>query len=376
MHVVVNAVSAHQGGIVTYTKNLVRYLPPGEARATVFVPQDFPGIPETEATVLRRTDAGGFGVVRRTLWEQFVWPTIVRRERANVLFSSANYGVLATRTPQVLLVQGEISFNPVYRRYIVPRLTLVERQAFALRRRLVALSAFASDVVVFPSRTSMESVLDDHPSLADRSVVNYLAANDQFSAARPSRAWCEDGKLKMLYVSIYYPHKDPLTLQRSIGHLRRMGIPAEARISMNSSDFQGWSTGPAELSAMIVAEQTGPVTMGRIHHTEVRNAMTSHDVLVSPSIAETFGFPLVEAMGLGLPLVIADTAIHREICGDAALYFTPGSSHDLAERVRELNADPGLRALCASRGKARVKEQFTWEQHMKILIDCFKKVGR
>lgn len=222
----------------------------------------------------------------------------------------------------------------------------------------------------------MESVLDDHPSLAGRSVVNYLAANDQFSAARPSRAWCEDGKLKMLYVSIYYPHKDPLTLQRSIGHLRRMGIPAEARISMDPGDFQGWSTGPAELSAMIVAEQTGPVTMGRIHHTEVRNAMASHDVLVSPSIAETFGFPLVEAMGLGLPLVIADTAIHREICGDAALYFTPGSSHDLAGRVRELDADPELRALCASRGKARVKERFTWEQHMNILIDCFKKAGR
>lgn len=375
MHVVVNAVSAHQGGIVTYTKTLVRDLPANDIQTTVFVPADFPGVPQAHHVAIRRTDAGGYGPISRTLWEQFVWPRTVRRQKADVLYSSANYGVLATSIPQVLLVQGEISFNPLYRREILPRLTVWERKAFALRRRLVALSAFASDMVIFPSRTAMESVLLDYPKLADRAVVNYLAVADQFRADVAARPWRSDGTLRLLYVSIYYPHKDPLTLQRAIGHLRRGGLDVEARISMDAADFRNWSTGPAELSALITAEQTSPLTMGRIHHTEVRAAMLAHDVLVSPSIAETFGFPLVEAMGIGVPLVVADTPIHREICGDAALYFAPGNSHALAETIGRLDADPDLRARHVELGRTRVKSTFTWEQHMQTLVDCFRKVA-
>ena len=102
--------------------------------------------------------------------------------------------------------------------------------------------------------------------------------------------------------------------------------------------------------------------------------MADHDVLVFPSLTETFGFPLVEAMAVGVPVVAADTPIHREICGDAALYFEPGNPEDVCARLLELDAEADLRARCRERGKARVTERFTWERHMRALIDCFKTV--
>lgn len=375
MQVVVNAVSAHQGGIVTYTKNLVRYLPAAGAEAVIYAPLDFPGIPVPDGVQIKRIEAGGYGNPRRFLWEQLVWPQIVRETGAKILFSSANYGVLQRCAPQVLLVQGEISFNPFYRRHVLPRLSRAERASFALRRKLVLMSAHASDLVIFPSQTSMESVLQDAPSLQGKSVVNFLAVNESFHDAEPRRTWREDGCLRLLYVSIYYPHKDPLTLQRAVGHLQRRGMEVQARISMDPSDFTNWSIGPAELIPLLVAEQAGTVVMGRIHHTEVRDVMANHDVLVSPSLAETFGFPLVEAMGFGIPVIVADTAIHHEICGDVALYFTPGSSHELCERILELDANPELRARCRDRGKARVRANFAWDKHMSGLVDCFRRVA-
>lgn len=375
MKVAVNAVSAHQGGIVTYTKSLIGYLPQAGAEATIFAPVDFPGVPIPPGIELKRIPAGTYGIVRRALWEQIVWPAIVRDSGAQALFSSANYGVFRAPIPQVLLIQGEISFNPVYRREILPRLSVAERESFALRRRLVALSARAADLVIFPSQTAMESVLDDYPDLRGKSVVNYLAVSDSFRQVRSTRPWRADGTLRLLYVSIYYPHKDPLTLQRAAGHLRRRGIPTVARISMEPADFAAWSTGPAELMALLVAEQSGPVVMGRIHHSEVQTAMATHDVVVSPSIAETFGFPLVEAMAAGIPVIVADIPIHREICGDAALYFEPGCSHSLLDRLLELDSQPALREHCMTRGRERVKERFTWQQHMSNLVDCFRKAA-
>lgn len=376
MKVVVNAVSAHQGGIVTYTKSLIGYLPQAGADATIFAPIDFPGVPIPEGIEIKRASAGTYGILRRAVWEQAVWPAIVRDSGAQVLFSSANYGVFRPAIPQVLLIQGEISFNSVYRREILPRLSIFEQESFALRRRLVGLSARTADLVVFPSRTAMESVLDDYPDLRTKSVVNYLAVSDSFRHVRSTRSWRADGTLRLLYVSIYYPHKDPLTLQRAAGHLQRRGIPTIARISMEPGDFKTWSTGPTELTALLVAEQSGPVVTGRIHHTEVQSVMANHDVVVSPSIAETFGFPLVEAMAAGIPIVVADVPIHREICGDAALYFDPGCSHSLADRILELDSESTLRERCISRGRERVKESFTWQQHMSILVDCFRKVAK
>ena len=42
-------------------------------------------------------------------------------------------------------------------------------------------------------------------------------------------------------------------------------------------------------------------------------------------MSETFGHPLIEAMATAVPIVASDTQVHREVCGDAAIFF-PGLS--------------------------------------------------
>src|SRR5207244_9471275 len=68
------------------------------------------------------------------------------------------------------------------------------------------------------------------------------------------------------------------------------------------------------------------------------------DIFVSPSLVESFGYPLVEAMAHGLPVVAADTEVNREICAEAALYFTPRSPEDLTRAVGQQAGDAALRA--------------------------------
>ena len=62
--------------------------------------------------------------------------------------------------------------------------------------------------------------------------------------------------------------------------------------------------------------------MGRIEHEDLSSVLTQYDAFVFPSMAETFGFPMVEAMRAGVPLVVSDIPVHREVCGDAAAYFS------------------------------------------------------
>ncbi len=66
---------------------------------------------------------------------------------------------------------------------------------------------------------------------------------------------------------------------------------------------------------------------------------TSSTCLVMPSVCETVCLPLLEAMAMGLPIIVADLPYAREICGDAALYFQPSRADELAAQILELSTN-------------------------------------
>ncbi|CAN0465066.1 unnamed protein product, partial [Discosporangium mesarthrocarpum] len=357
-------------GIVTYTLNLIRHMRKSGLSGKVYVPPAFlerMDEYDRDGVKLIKVDLSRIGSLRRLFWEQLNWRRVVRDSGASVLYSSANYGLLRPPIPQILMIQGEISFNPYYQEAVLPRLSWLERLGFALRRHLVRWSMRHSDIVLFPSETAMKSVVSDDPALAEKSRVNYLCAEDELKIHPSTRTWREDGVLKTLYISVYYPHKDPHTLVRGIRKLRESGTNAATRITMKDQDFTHWSSGPRELKKLLAPENNDFVTLDHIPHKDIDSELKRHDVLVSTSLAETFGFPLVESMAAGVPVVATDVPIHREICGDAALYFMPGDSDDLAKQLMKLDGDPDLRVTLTQRGQARVSKMYGWSQHLEIL---------
>lgn len=62
---------------------------------------------------------------------------------------------------------------------------------------------------------------------------------------------------------------------------------------------------------------------------------------VSPSFAEGFGYPPLEALQCGTPPVLSDIPAHRWVCGDAALYCDPYDVNDIADKIRRLVVDDG-----------------------------------
>lgn len=79
------------------------------------------------------------------------------------------------------------------------------------------------------------------------------------------------------------------------------------------------------------------------------------------SFYEGFGFPAVEAMHLGTPLLLADIPVLREVAGDAALYAPPGDPDAWADAAERLLADRRLAAELVARGRRRAAD-FTWER--------------
>jgi glycosyltransferase involved in cell wall biosynthesis len=81
--------------------------------------------------------------------------------------------------------------------------------------------------------------------------------------------------------------------------------------------------------------------------------------LVVPSLYEGFGLPLIEAMACGCPVVASNSSSLPEVADNAALFFDPYSSEELARKLRRVITEPDLRHQLAGKGLERA-ELFSW----------------
>jgi glycosyltransferase involved in cell wall biosynthesis len=95
------------------------------------------------------------------------------------------------------------------------------------------------------------------------------------------------------------------------------------------------------------------------------------DIFVYPSVVESFGHPLIEAMAQGLPIVAADVPINREICRDAALFFDPFNPGACAATIEALLDNHDLRAEM-SRRSLRRSQDFHWHEHISRLVELLR----
>jgi len=374
MRILINAMSARRGGITTYTRNLIDALDERGIEAVVAVPPDLhQKRPKSTVSV----KASEFGPVKRLFWEQTIWRHYVRRYAPDVLFSSANFGLFWSPVPQVLLLREGGLFDPFYLANVAPAQGVKVALMRSIRRRLMLASARHADQIVVPSESMKAALLSWAPELASKCHANlYGTLNDIYRPDGVARVWRGDGILRLLYVSVYYPHKNPGLVAEAVRLLNHAGTRAHATITMNLEDVRNTRGGALDYRQIDRAHRHGDLTLGSRSYDSLPELYRSHDVFVFPSVSETFGHPMAEAMSVGLPIVVADTSVAREICGDAALYFKPFSSRDLQSRLVELDADPNLRATMVARARDRALKLYKWSDHVDRLITLFEQLAR
>jgi len=96
-------------------------------------------------------------------------------------------------------------------------------------------------------------------------------------------------------------------------------------------------------------------------------------VFVFPSLYEGFGFPPLEAMASGAPVITSNVSSLPEVVGDAALLIDPLDSGAIAQAIRRVLLDSDLREDLRQRGLRRVKE-FSWERSVRRVREIYDEV--
>ena len=94
---------------------------------------------------------------------------------------------------------------------------------------------------------------------------------------------------------------------------------------------------------------------------------------VFPSLSEGFSITPLEAQSAGVPVLISDIPVHREIFGDSAAYFNPKSNIDLTEKMYEIYKNQSFREQLIQRGNENVKK-YSWRKMAEETLNIYKDV--
>jgi glycosyltransferase involved in cell wall biosynthesis len=97
--------------------------------------------------------------------------------------------------------------------------------------------------------------------------------------------------------------------------------------------------------------------------------------LVHPSIVEGFGLTVLEAMACGCPVVLSDIPPHRELVGNAGVFFSPDAVSSGKAHVVSLIKNPAKRTALVKKGLVRARA-FRWEQTAKLTAEVYRDTLR
>jgi glycosyltransferase involved in cell wall biosynthesis len=114
---------------------------------------------------------------------------------------------------------------------------------------------------------------------------------------------------------------------------------------------------------------------GRVDYARAPLYLCAGDVALSPKISATeANGKLFNYLACGLPTLVFDTPVNREILGDAGVYALFGDAADFADRLESLLRDDTLRAELAARSREKAVQEHSWETRARQLAEIYAKV--
>ena len=276
-----------------------------------------------------------------------------RSEHSADVFHSSYYTAALTPVPSVLTVQD----------MIVERFTDYFHSRWAdeeVRRKRASIEA--ATILITGSDDTSAELKAFFPKLADR-VMTVHHGVDHIPAAPGPRAGAT-GEPYALFVGDRGGYKNFRTVLEALGGRE---WPADLPLVVIGSE-------PRENERALVDRLGVRIRfVGRVDEAMLRQHYSAASATIVPSLAEGFGFPVLEAQRAGCPVVCSDIGVFREIAGDSAVFFDPVRPDDLGQAVARARDSADAARLSAA-GLAN-SARFTWERSAALTAEAYRRAA-
>jgi len=187
------------------------------------------------------------------------------------------------------------------------------------------------------------------PNAGDRSLSVFLKDHQ----LRP--VFGGEGPVTVLCIAAAYPHKNTILVADVAQELKALAPSFRCRFLLTldpqSTEWRRLAERTRRLAVSDQVQNLGPVKVQ-----DLPGVYEQSDLVLQPSLLETFSATYVEAFETQRPLVASRLSFAEEVCGDAAMYFDPTCARECAQAILRLAHDPEVRGALVSRGTKRLLE--------------------
>lgn len=356
----------HDGGVKVYTCELLKELLAAKARHEIVLLYRNPARLGMYAGIdgVREVVLEGNSIV---YWDQIRVPRAIRRHGIDVVFNPKYSIPLLADCPTAWVCHG-LDW------YVMPEASpWMDRLS---HRLLVPQYALKSDAVIAVSETTRDHLIEYLHVPRERIHVVYSGLTDAFRTP-PTPEQLDQVRKRfelpprfLLYCGAIYPPKNFTRLVQayaSVGPPR--GIPLV---------IAGGSNRYLSAHELREPERVGIAKwvrwIGWLENRELPALYRMADGLLLPSLYESVGMPIMEAMAMGCPVLTSNRYGTREIAGDAAVLVEPESVEDIAAGMTRLLDDESQRSKIRAAGIERSR-RFDWRQTASQVMNVLEAIS-
>jgi len=283
---------------------------------------------------------------RNHLWEQFTLPKLANAHGVQILHSPANLAPVFCKQKTVVNIH-DLCF-------------LIQPNWFSLNFRtfyslLIPKIAKKASIIITNSNNSKNDILELLGVDINRIRLTYWAVEPLFFTYDTPFPY-ENRPDRILFVGSLEPRKNLGGLILAFNIFRRRNPTQKTQLSIvgcTSSVFANHEYELGEFSKDIEF-------LGYISDKSLAAMYASSRVLVYPSFYEGFGFPPLEAMATGTPVITSACASLPETVGTAALVVDPSNPEDIADKIENVLLQPAVAHQLIEKGRQRARF-FSWD---------------
>ncbi len=301
---------------------------------------------------------------RRLLWEQTGLPGLARRQRLDLLHS------LHYTRPLVLPCRSVVTLHDLTFFFFPHLHTRAKRVFFPLAMRLSARSANALAAVSESTRRDAMRVLKIAPErifTTPNGIAPIFRPISDPAQLEACRARYNLPGQFILFVGLVEPRKNlPLLIEAYACLRQEQTVPPLVIVGRF-----GWMSDQIRTQVNGLGLNEAVRFTGYVPLEDLPLVYNLSTVFVYPSRYEGFGFPPLEAMACGTPVITSAVSAMLDTVGDAGLLTPPDDLPALENALRRLLNDPNLRRDLSARGRLRAAE-FTWKRTAQETLKAYQ----
>jgi alpha-1,3-rhamnosyl/mannosyltransferase len=236
-------------------------------------------------------------------------------------------------------------------------------------------SAQAADRIIADSQNTKNDIVTHLAVEPSRVAVVPLAVGPAFRPLPPEEVDAALAPLGLAH-GRYLLFLGTLEPRKNLGRLLDAVTLLEADIGpLVLAGADGWGTDELRPRIAALARSGRVRSLGYVPESLRTPLLAGARAFVYPSLYEGFGWPPLEAMACGAPVITSNVSSLPEVVGEAALLVDPLDVGGLAAGIRRLWHDEGLRADLRTRGLARAS-RFTWDTTARLTLEVYAEAMR